>query len=259
MVIDNLKRNRPVFDLEKLSKKLVAAAKQKNKSSLQSFTPLQSSLVPNLDPPPLPATTLHQQQQQHNTMPKKQSIKNQIRNIKRFLNRKGAELDESIKTDQNRKLKALEAQVQDNHKKEKVKKLAIKYHKVKFFEKKKVLRKIKKFTKALVAMDDSSDSAGKKKMTKDLEAAKDMLLYIEYFPKESKYVSLFVEDEDLEREERSAKLRKSLLELAKKRKAEEELAASKKASTTHLRDYDDDEVHGGEVEDGDTFFLQKTK
>ena len=96
-------------------------------------------------------------------------------------------------------------------------------------------------------------------MTKDLEAAKDMLLYIEYFPKESKYVSLFVEDEDLEREDRSAKLRKSLLELAKKRKAKEELAASKKASTTHLRDYDDDEVHDGEIEDGDTFFLQETK
>jgi len=44
-------------------------------------------------------------------MPKKQSIKNQIRNINRFLRKKGADLDEATKQDQQRKIEALERQI----------------------------------------------------------------------------------------------------------------------------------------------------
>tara|TARA_B110000091_G_scaffold125236_1_gene134640 strand:- start:323 stop:568 length:246 start_codon:yes stop_codon:yes gene_type:complete len=81
-------------------------------------------------------------------------------------------------------------------------------------------------------------------------------VYINYFPKDHKYVSLFAkEDRNDASNERSAKLKASLLERAKQRKADEEQKAATKVETKDKRDYDDEEDANGAVEDKDNFFL----
>ena len=184
-----------------------------------------------------------------NTMPKKQSIKNQIRNIKRYLAKKGDSIEPAIKKAQEKKLLALEAATGDKIKNQKEQKLAKKYHRVKFFEKKKVLRKIKKAERAI--REKAGDASTNQKA---LTTARDQLTYIEYYPKDKKYVSLFVFDQK-EDPKKSANIRSRLLDSAKERKLREETEASTKANTTNQRDYDDDKTGGVAAEDKDDFFM----
>ena len=193
------------------------------------------------------------------TMPKKQSVKNQIRNIKRFLQKKGDTMDPSTKRDQERKLAILEAKVVDKLRQGKEQKLAVKYHRVKFFEKKKVLRKIKQLERTLKERRSSKESSTDTTLEEcNLAAAKDNLTYIDYFPKDKKYVSLFVFDKQEDSKKRET-LKKNLLASAQQRKAREEQEASTKANTTHLRDYDDDNTTSrsgaSNNNEEDSFFL----
>ena len=299
---------------------------QLRESHHQSQAYCSSYLDPNTSPP-------HKFQQRKKTfiMPKKQSIKNQIRNINRFLRKKGADLDEATKQDQQRKIEALERQIAGKVVKKKEQKLATKYHMVKFFEKKKVLRKIKKAQKAIQAADTTSSSStsstssstraaasaaaaaaaaaaakahykqlksnsapqadidaakknykslksaaaaaattttpttttpttttptGETSLEQDLQTAQDQLIYIDYFPKDHKYVSLFVKDDLNDADnQKAARLKATLLERAKKRKAEEEQKAATKVSTKNERDYDDEVNQSGDVDEKDNFFM----
>ena len=69
----------------------------------------------------------------------------------------------------------------------------VKYRKIKFFEKKKVLRRIEKTRRKIAKTEDQK---GKETLRKELKRHKDNLEYIEYFPRDRKYVSLFVNEAD---------------------------------------------------------------
>lgn len=181
-------------------------------------------------------------------MPKNQSLKNQIRNVRRFLQKRGDSMAPDVKREQERKLQALERKQVASVQNEKERKLAKRYHHVKFFEKKKVLKKIKQLEKrakaAAAAAAASSDGAartdqGADAIQRDLRRQRDNLVYVEFFPKDAKYVSLFAKkDGDLvDNKDKIA----ALLVRAKERKQREEQAAALRIENMDRRDYDDDD------------------
>lgn len=127
------------------------------------------------------------------TMP---SVKKRIRDIDRILKRDGIsnEMREKLTGD----LESLKQQNLDNKQKEKERKYSIKYHQVKFFERKKILRKINTLNRDInaisVAENDESSKLQNLKESRD-NFMKD-LAYLLYYPRHLKYVSIFNLDVD---------------------------------------------------------------
>lgn len=113
------------------------------------------------------------------------SVKNQIRSVKRFLAKTNFKGPAAAKHEA--KLKRLEALLVSNVEKKKTQereqKFAKKYHKVKFFERVKVERKLKRMNKSTEVIDEEK----KRKLGEDL-------VYIKHFPKGEKYISIFNEE-----------------------------------------------------------------
>ena len=111
-----------------------------------------------------------------------------------------------------------------------------KYHKVKFFERVKLDRQLKN---ARAALDQSPpDSAERAEAERAIEKCVDDLAYVKFFPKERKYVSLFIGDDadTVRRREASRKL-------ALAARDADLLAAN--ARVTAKADDDDDDAGGG--------------
>ena len=127
-----------------------------------------------------------------------------IRDITRLLSRPN--IDEVSRESLTREIERLKAQQDTNVRNEKEKQIAIKYHGIKFFERKKALRNILQVQKKI------SDASLKDKELKKLEKEKAShmtdLAYILYYPKSMKYISLFVAGDD-ENSEKSLKLKDS--------------------------------------------------
>ena len=182
-------------------------------------------------------------------MPKHQSLKNQIRNVRRFLAKRGDSMAPEVKREQEKKLEMLQRKQLASAQNEKERKLAKRYHHVKFFEKKKVLKKIKqleKRAKAAAASNDGGSSAragpSADAIQRDLQRHRDNLIYVEFFPKDAKYVSLFAK-KDGDTVDNTDKIAK-LLVRAKERKNREEQAAALRIENMDRRDYDDDDADG---------------
>ena len=73
---------------------------------------------------------------------KKKSTKNQMRSIQRLLAREG--LPEKVRLEKTRELEALTGVAVENKQSERERKMAVRYHKVKFFERVKLTRSIEK-------------------------------------------------------------------------------------------------------------------
>ena len=133
---------------------------------------------------------------------KKRSVKNQIRGIERLLRQaekknlpkqKIAEMEGRLKSLRKKKIHLKTC--------EKEKKHVLRYKKIMFIEKKKILRMIKK------ARRQNKSSAVIASLEADLQ-------YIVHFPKTEKYISLFVKSDDAEKLARSNKKLKELREIA---------------------------------------------
>lgn len=178
-------------------------------------------------------------------MPKKQSLKNQIRAIRRMLGRNKDSMSEEARAHQEKRLRSLEQKQMDNKQREKERKLAKRYHHVKFFEKKKVLKKIKQLERRLKSASSSTSSSPISDVQHELQRARDNLIYIQYFPKNAKYVSLFAKSD--EKTDNTAKIA-ALLKRAKERKQQEARAEALRIENIDKRDYDDDDGAGSEIE-----------
>lgn len=108
-------------------------------------------------------------------------IKKRIRDLERLLARKRDTLPDTILIEKERSLDALRHELDQAHLKQKVKKNATKYHMVRFFERKKALRRYKQ--------------ALKKNDEDDLLQRKIDLCYVVNFPKGEKYVALYPSNE----------------------------------------------------------------
>lgn len=137
-------------------------------------------------------------------------IKRRIRDVERLLKRKRSVLPHTVIRDKERVLESLRVELAGAQTRELERKNAARYHMVRFFERKKALRRYKRCK----TEDDQSPSEDTKR--KLLEASID-LCYVVNFPKTEKYLALYPEaDSDSSTNERRATYRDLVAEHLKK-------------------------------------------
>ncbi|XP_040999714.1 rRNA-processing protein EFG1 isoform X2 [Juglans microcarpa x Juglans regia] len=136
--------------------------------------------------------------------PKSVSLKNRIRSIERMLRK---DLTPDVRAAQEKKLEELKKQ-QDIHSRLAVeRKIFLRDRKIKFFERRKVERRIRRLEKLQRA---SSGQEHDTKVAGQLSKLKEDLEYVRFFPKTEKYVSLFTGGDDSDIVDRRNKLRKQI-------------------------------------------------
>ncbi|KAJ4471529.1 hypothetical protein J3R30DRAFT_3710073 [Lentinula aciculospora] len=118
-------------------------------------------------------------------LPGVQKIKAIIRQTKRLLAKDKLAAD--VRVTSERKLKSLEADLAKAELSRKERALSTRYHKVKFFERQKVVRKINQTKRKL----SEADLANRQTLDSDLYERRVELNYINHYPKTKKYISLF--------------------------------------------------------------------
>ncbi|MCO5578295.1 hypothetical protein L7F22_032135 [Adiantum nelumboides] len=93
-----------------------------------------------------------------NKVKKKPSVKNQIRAVERLLKKN---LPTEVQDVQRKRLEDLKNQAEDHQRAELERKMALRYHKVKFFERRKIERRIKQLEKLLEGTDATEAAAMK--------------------------------------------------------------------------------------------------
>lgn len=131
-------------------------------------------------------------------------LKKKIRDVERTLRKPG--LAATKKLEAERALAALKEELEDVQRGQKAKENAQRYHMVRFFERKKAMRKLKQAVKAVLGKkslskangNDSDDSDKEEEVVQDeetlranLEKAEIDLYYSVLFPLEKKYISLY--------------------------------------------------------------------
>ncbi|KDD73077.1 hypothetical protein H632_c2562p0, partial [Helicosporidium sp. ATCC 50920] len=189
---------------------------------------------------------------------KQKSFKNKIRDVERLLKRGG--LDAASQARQEEMLEYYKQSQAVQQRKLLEIKYAVRYHKVRFFERVKVDRKRKKLQAQLAAL--APDSPEREALSASLEAAEKDLEYVLFFPRGEKYVSLLkgseAEEDKGKRQEDIARLR---VLAAERRAAEAQLTeADEGASLRHHLARLSSKTAGYDVEDEtDDFFLAETQ
>lgn len=116
-------------------------------------------------------------------------IKKKIRDIERLLKRDTIPAD--VRIDNERALKALHVELDNAQHNLKSKNNAKKYHMVRFFERKKAIRRLKQANSALHAAKSTENGKDVKKALKQVEQCQIDVAYIILFPMSEKYISLY--------------------------------------------------------------------
>ncbi|KAJ6534028.1 hypothetical protein DFH09DRAFT_1043627 [Mycena vulgaris] len=120
--------------------------------------------------------------QESGAAPGVQKLKSSLRQTRRLLAKDNLAADVRVETE--RRLKALEADLEVAEQGKKERTLAVRYHKVKFFERQKVVRKLNQTKKKIATTDTPELQATLHELRVDLN-------YIMHYPKTRKYISLF--------------------------------------------------------------------
>ncbi|KAJ4722582.1 rRNA-processing protein EFG1 [Melia azedarach] len=136
--------------------------------------------------------------------PKSVSLKNQIRSVERMLRK---ELPAEVREAQQKKLEELKKQQEIHNRLAVERKIFLRDRKIKFFERRKIERRIRRLEKLQRA---SSGQAQDAEITEQLFKLKEDLEYVRFFPKTEKYVSLFTGGDDLDVVDRRNRLRKQI-------------------------------------------------
>ncbi|KAF9513796.1 hypothetical protein BS47DRAFT_1329316 [Hydnum rufescens UP504] len=121
------------------------------------------------------------------SLPGVQKIKSTIRQTTRLLAKGNIKADVRIETE--RRLASLRADLAQAEQARQEQAVAVRYHKVKFFEKKKACRRINRVKRDLA--QDTPEMETRRKLEEALFEYRVDLNYILHFPKLKKYVSLF--------------------------------------------------------------------
>eukprot|EP00898_Chlorokybus_atmophyticus_P002298 jgi/Chlat1/3069/Chrsp21S03320 len=167
------------------------------------------------------------------------SLKNQIRSCERLLHKD--DLPPAARKATEARLEQLKKEHAAHARSELERKMAIRYHRVKFFERRKLERRIKQVQKQLALGPASDDDTAK--LQQELESLLADLQYLQHFPKTEKYVSLFVGADDPIVQARRQELR----QIIKDNLARE--AAEGKAADPDIEDVAE------AIEDVDDFFM----
>ncbi|KAI0919136.1 hypothetical protein AcV5_002130 [Taiwanofungus camphoratus] len=129
-------------------------------------------------------------------LPGVQKIKASLRQTRRLLAKDNVAADVRMATE--RRLKALEADLEQAEHARKERVMAVRYHRIKFFERQKVMRRIhrikRQFSQGPGSEGDEGnklDKKDRKKLERQLEELRVDLNYILNYPKTKKYISLF--------------------------------------------------------------------
>lgn len=139
-----------------------------------------------------------------NPKPKSVSLKNQIRSTQRMLRK---DLPPQVKEAQEKKLDGLKKQQEIHNRLAVERKLFLRDRKIKFFERRKVERSLRRLEKQ---QRTSSGGAGVADFSDQLSKLKEDLEYVKFFPKTEKYVSLFMGGDDVDIVDRRNSLRKQI-------------------------------------------------
>ncbi|ODV88015.1 hypothetical protein CANARDRAFT_26180 [[Candida] arabinofermentans NRRL YB-2248] len=159
-------------------------------------------------------------------------IKKKMRDISRLLKRDN--LPSAVRIENERALKALTLELENVQLNLKAKKLATRYHKIKFFERKKATRRYLQAKKEYDELEkkqtdeqnkgETADSTILKELKKEIKKQRKVLrhaeidlVYVLNFSKTEKYVSLYPSDSTEDKKELDEKAKKGLMETEKKR------------------------------------------
>ncbi|KAK9356448.1 hypothetical protein V1505DRAFT_369994 [Lipomyces doorenjongii] len=126
-------------------------------------------------------------------------LRKKIRDLERLLKRTSSSTNGNknstalARREQERALRALKDELRTVERNMKEKKLDKRYHKVRFFERRKAARRVIKARKAVAALGDEDDEVKRKMMEEERWFAETELAYVALFPREWKYVSLYVD------------------------------------------------------------------
>eukprot|EP00949_MAST-11_sp_MAST-11-sp1_P002224 g2224.t1 len=152
----------------------------------------------------------------------KGGLRRQLRGVERLLARPSMKDDPAGRKKLERRAAELRSQIDESKQSAKERALAVRYRKVKFFEKKKVSRKMLRVQKNI---QNCKDEVQRRELQAEKRKLEDMMTYVTFFPKDRKYVSLFAQGSKMDKDEAKA-LREELLVAAQKRKTEASEAAS---------------------------------
>lgn len=127
----------------------------------------------------------HHPQNTEESLPGVQKIKSSLRQTRRLLAKENLAADVRVETE--RRLKALEGDLACAETARKERTYAMKYHKVKFFERQKLVRRIKQVKRDLTPAQGEE----REKLEGELEGLRVDLNYTLHYPKTKKYISLF--------------------------------------------------------------------
>ncbi|MBA0856848.1 hypothetical protein Goshw_003872 [Gossypium schwendimanii] len=136
--------------------------------------------------------------------PKAVSLKNQIRSIERMLRK---DLPPEVREAQETKLEGLKKQQEIHTRLAVERKLFLRDRKIKFFERRKIERRIRRLEKQ---QRTSPGQAQDMEIAEQLSKLKEDLEYVRFFPKTEKYVSLFTGGDGLDLIDRRNRLRKQI-------------------------------------------------
>lgn len=160
-------------------------------------------------------------------------VKKKIKSIQNLLAKETLPAD--IRIEKERALKALQADLKTTRFNLKTKERAKKYHMLRFFERKKAIRKLKQATKAHNEATESEVRKEIKKARKVLKHAQIDVAYVYMFPKSEKYIALYP-NEPLPEMLKDANVKKGMQKTDEKRqlfrKKMEELIDSEKLPFT---------------------------
>ncbi|XP_031487244.1 rRNA-processing protein EFG1-like [Nymphaea colorata] len=150
------------------------------------------------------ARGLGPQKEQHKSKKKLKpvSLKNQIRSVERILLRKDLPIE--VKNAQEKRLEELKAKQEIQNRSAVERKLSLRYRRVKFFERRKIERSIRRLEK----LQRSADPTMQRTVSEQLSQLREDLEYVRFFPKTEKYVSLFMGGDNPEIVEKRNRMRK---------------------------------------------------
>ena len=184
---------------------------------------------------------------------RKVTTKKQIRDIERTLDRTG--LPEEVRKAKKAELMILKKEAK---KKREAELFSTKYEKIKFTEKRKVIRQMEATKKGF--KDQSLSEEARSGLQTKLKTLKDQLTYVNHFPTTQKYISLFPKNDDETSKKRRTEAMGKILKIAsvkqniRERDLKEEIDTDGKGGKT--KDHDD-KVFGTdkEVQELDPFFV----
>ncbi|WCJ23915.1 hypothetical protein M5689_005912 [Euphorbia peplus] len=136
--------------------------------------------------------------------PKSVSLKNQIRSLERMLRK---ELPPEMRQAQQSKLDELKNQQEIHTRLALERKIFLRNRKVKFFERRKIERRLRRLEKLQRGSSGQPQDAD---IAEQLSKLKEDLEYVKFFPKTEKYVSLFTGGDDADTVDRRNSLRKEI-------------------------------------------------